>query len=766
MGVETALLGRRLPQIAVSLKASKAVDFSSRLGRGFSLILGVPGAFESEASEIVLPLYKRLQAKLNSLGVGSIVCVAVNDQHVLKAWARSLHIGKEIVFLSDPKATLIESLGMTCDAKTSSKFGGTVRSRFFALLVRRSKPSPSNTSTTATSTPTLTATPTPTSRATSPPALTPNSSVQSSQEPEPAAVSAAASAPSQKVKDEGKDAVIIQAVSGLDLVRTFPEKLLNYLSRCNEDGNTVFALSLASSAFLLDSGAQKEGHGGEGGAEVNEPLTSDGTSDKVLRYDRISLRRLSERSTRHRRKNQGASISKFTAFPATSLTFFSELADKDSTILLKPTPSRRASRKDEKMNRISYLDSCEFTFHMRPGHPAAELETILQRPSSTYRIELAKVDPSFSINLQDFGHNVAVSGEFCIFLVLSQIDAEAGAERVGTELRPAQSKVVVCLPFQTNGYDHILDDVIYQLSAANTSATANIQNVLRKEHNQAVVQDSAELEQAGHPELVGGPRKSITVENSLTVENSPTVDSSPGVEKSLEVTEGSNMMSYRRCDEARAVEQSLESAKRAASECDAGQCGIRHRAAVAGLTVNEGESVSTKDRPRNASYSQSPKSPQSPPLGDDVTVPSSEAGLSSLSSDLTSVSDESSAGGSAERLAGDSQNMGADDKLPIIPKTFANYFYSEQEFIHFVHDTCPITGGTVDYFVASMAFQSSSKQLTDLRALTKAAGGTVEESIEGNEVTKDLKLSEGVEQARRLIPHSITSYNKVHLFLD
>ena len=96
------------------------------------VLFAVPGAFTPTCHEQHLPGFVRHAADLKAKGVDEIVCVAVNDPFVLKAWEDQSGVGEAIKLLSDGNADFTRAVGM--DVALTGPFLGT-RSKRYAMLV-------------------------------------------------------------------------------------------------------------------------------------------------------------------------------------------------------------------------------------------------------------------------------------------------------------------------------------------------------------------------------------------------------------------------------------------------------------------------------------------------------------------------------------------------------------------------------------------------------------------------------------------------------
>ncbi|TVQ40261.1 MAG: peroxiredoxin [Geminicoccaceae bacterium] len=99
-------------------------------------LFAVPGAFTPTCHAKHVPGYVEHAAALKAKGIDTIVCIAVNDPFVMKAW--SDHCGSEtaVTMLSDGNATFTKAIGM--DVDLAGPFLGT-RSKRYAMVVDNGK---------------------------------------------------------------------------------------------------------------------------------------------------------------------------------------------------------------------------------------------------------------------------------------------------------------------------------------------------------------------------------------------------------------------------------------------------------------------------------------------------------------------------------------------------------------------------------------------------------------------------------------------------
>jgi peroxiredoxin len=95
------------------------------------VVFGLPGAFTPTCSLNHLPGFIENHDIILAKGVDEIVCVSVNDHHVMKAWAKATGGLGKITFIADWDAAFTKALGMDADI-SAGKLG--LRSRRYSLI--------------------------------------------------------------------------------------------------------------------------------------------------------------------------------------------------------------------------------------------------------------------------------------------------------------------------------------------------------------------------------------------------------------------------------------------------------------------------------------------------------------------------------------------------------------------------------------------------------------------------------------------------------
>ncbi len=131
----TIAIGDKLPSATFKrFGADGLVDVGSdELFTGRKVVVfAVPGAFTPTCHAKHVPGYVEHAAALEAKGVDEIVCVAVNDPFVMKAWADQSGTDGKVTLLSDGNAAFTKAIGM--DVDLAGPFLG-VRSKRYAMVV-------------------------------------------------------------------------------------------------------------------------------------------------------------------------------------------------------------------------------------------------------------------------------------------------------------------------------------------------------------------------------------------------------------------------------------------------------------------------------------------------------------------------------------------------------------------------------------------------------------------------------------------------------
>ena len=132
----TISVGDRLPDaqlLRIGDDGPEAVSLRALTEGRRVAIFGVPGAFTPTCSSAHMPSFVRTADDFREKGVEEIVCIAVNDPHVLKAWSEQTGADAAgIKVLGDSDGAFTAAIGMAFDAPPAGFHG---RSKRYSMLV-------------------------------------------------------------------------------------------------------------------------------------------------------------------------------------------------------------------------------------------------------------------------------------------------------------------------------------------------------------------------------------------------------------------------------------------------------------------------------------------------------------------------------------------------------------------------------------------------------------------------------------------------------
>ncbi len=110
----------------------KSVTLADHLKGRKVVIFGLPGAFTGTCTTAHVPSFMRTAAQFHAKGVDEIICIAVNDPFVMKAWGESTGAtAAGITMLGDAESAFTSAIGMNFSA---APVGFVNRSKRYALL--------------------------------------------------------------------------------------------------------------------------------------------------------------------------------------------------------------------------------------------------------------------------------------------------------------------------------------------------------------------------------------------------------------------------------------------------------------------------------------------------------------------------------------------------------------------------------------------------------------------------------------------------------
>ncbi len=110
-----------------------SVELEEKLKGRKVVLFGLPGAFTGTCSTAHVPSFIRTKDAFAEKGVDEIICVAVNDPFVMKAWAADTGADKAgLSMLADAESAFTKAIGMNFSA---GPVGFVDRSKRYSMLV-------------------------------------------------------------------------------------------------------------------------------------------------------------------------------------------------------------------------------------------------------------------------------------------------------------------------------------------------------------------------------------------------------------------------------------------------------------------------------------------------------------------------------------------------------------------------------------------------------------------------------------------------------
>ncbi len=128
-------VGDKIPSLSLQHKTDDSVtDISTEeIFAGKKVVLfSLPGAFTPTCSAAHLPGYVVRADELKEKGIDSIVCLSVNDAHVMKAWGDDQNVEDRVLMIADGSAHFTRAVGLEVDL---SSRGMGLRSQRYAMVV-------------------------------------------------------------------------------------------------------------------------------------------------------------------------------------------------------------------------------------------------------------------------------------------------------------------------------------------------------------------------------------------------------------------------------------------------------------------------------------------------------------------------------------------------------------------------------------------------------------------------------------------------------
>lgn len=128
-------VGDKLPSINLQYKSDgevKTINTDELFGGKKVVLFALPGAFTPTCSASHLPGYVVKADELFARGIDSIICLSVNDAHVMQAWGEDQNVEDRILMIADGNADFTRAIGLEIDR---SDAGMGIRSQRYAMVV-------------------------------------------------------------------------------------------------------------------------------------------------------------------------------------------------------------------------------------------------------------------------------------------------------------------------------------------------------------------------------------------------------------------------------------------------------------------------------------------------------------------------------------------------------------------------------------------------------------------------------------------------------
>lgn len=128
--------GDKLPDaklLKIGEKGPETVNLSDKTQGRKVVIFAVPGAFTPTCHSAHVPSFIRTKDDFAAKGVDEIICISVNDPHVMKAWGQATGATDAgLTLLADGDGAYTRALGMDFTAEAAGLIG---RSSRYAMYV-------------------------------------------------------------------------------------------------------------------------------------------------------------------------------------------------------------------------------------------------------------------------------------------------------------------------------------------------------------------------------------------------------------------------------------------------------------------------------------------------------------------------------------------------------------------------------------------------------------------------------------------------------
>ncbi len=128
-------VGDKLPAVDVRHKTEGNVETINiaDLCSGKKVVLfALPGAFTPTCSASHLPGFVVASDELFANGIDLIICLSVNDAHVMQAWGEQQNVNDRVMMIADGSAHFTKAIGLEEDRDVT---GMGIRSQRYAMVI-------------------------------------------------------------------------------------------------------------------------------------------------------------------------------------------------------------------------------------------------------------------------------------------------------------------------------------------------------------------------------------------------------------------------------------------------------------------------------------------------------------------------------------------------------------------------------------------------------------------------------------------------------
>ena len=128
-------VGEKIPSLILQHKTDEGVtDISTDeiFGGKKVVLFALPGAFTPTCSAAHLPGFITRADELKEKGIDCIVCLSVNDAHVMKAWGDHHNTEDRIMMIADGSGHFTHAVDLELDRRQE---GMGIRSQRYAMIV-------------------------------------------------------------------------------------------------------------------------------------------------------------------------------------------------------------------------------------------------------------------------------------------------------------------------------------------------------------------------------------------------------------------------------------------------------------------------------------------------------------------------------------------------------------------------------------------------------------------------------------------------------